>query len=443
MDRRKFTLGLAGALTGLGLPADLRLRPRVNGERLNAQLETLAEFGKNSLGGVSRVAYSEADLQARSYVTELMRRAGLKVSIDVAGNLVGRRSGRNTALPPLVMGSHIDTVPEGGKYDGTVGSLGAVEVAQTLADFEIELWHPLEVIIFQNEEHGSNGSRALSDTFTDADLDIPGHGGITRRDGIRLLGGDPDLLASARRRPGDVAAYLELHIEQGGILEQQGIDIGVVEGIVGNNRWEVTVQGVANHAGATPMHERRDALLAAARFIDSVNRIVTSVPGRQVATVGKLEAKPGAPNVIVGEVILTLEMRDLDRPKVDRLFQRIQDEARNSIGPQTGTEFRFQRFHDKKPVLTNESIQRQIKESAEDLGLSTLLMPSSAGHDSQNIAPLAPIGMIFIPSIGGVSHSAAEYSRPQDITAGANVLLGSLLRLDTGLAGTRDFLRAT
>lgn len=443
MDRREFTLGLASAFVGLGLPAGLRPQPRVNGNRLNAQLETLAEFGKNSLGGVSRVAYSEADLQARAYVTELMRHAGLKVNIDVAGNLVGRRGGHNASLSPLMMGSHIDTVPDGGKYDGTVGSLGAVEAAQTLAELEIALRHPLEVMIFQNEEHGSNGSRAVSDTFTDADLDVQGHGGITRRDGIRLLGGDPERLASARRQPGDIAAYLELHIEQGGKLEQQGIDIGVVEGIVGNNRWEVSIEGFANHAGATPMHERRDALLAAARFIDSVNRIVTSVPGRQVATVGKIEAKPGAPNVIVGEVILTLEMRDLDRAKVHRLFQRIQEEARNRIGPETGTTFQFRQFHDKKPVLTDEGIRRQIKDSAEDLGLSTLMMPSSAGHDSQNIAPLAPIGMIFIPSIGGISHSAAEYSRPEDITAGANVLLRTLLRLDTGLASNPDFTRAT
>jgi N-carbamoyl-L-amino-acid hydrolase len=395
-----------------------------------AHLIDLAEFGKNSQGGVSRVAYSEADIQARQYAMELMRAAQLDVSIDAAGNIVGRRSGTSPSLPPLVMGSHIDSVPQGGKYDGAVGSLGAIEVAQTLAEHELTLVHPLEVIIFQNEEHGSNGSRALSLGLTENDLEVVGHSGMTRRAGIRLIGGNPAALASVKRERGDVAAFLELHIEQGGILDSNGVDIGVVEGIVGNNRWEVTIDGIANHAGTTPMDQRHDALLAAAKFIDAVNRIVTGVPGRQVATVGRIEALPGAPNVIAGKVILTLEMRDLDRPKIEALFEAIHDEATERIAAATKTEFHFRLYHDKKPALTDERIRQIITRAAAELDLSAERTPSSAGHDSQNMALLGPMGMIFIPSVGGISHSADEFSRRDDIINGVNVLLHSLIILD-------------
>ena len=393
-------------------------------------MNALAEFGKNAQGGVTRVAYSAADIQARNYVMELMGAAKLDVSIDAAGNIVGRRVGTDPSLPPLMLGSHIDSVPEGGKFDGAVGSLGAIEAAQTLAENGLTLLHPLEVIIFQNEEHGSNGSRALSSGLTEEDLAVVGHSGMTRSEGIRLIGGDPAALASVRRKRGDIAAFLEVHIEQGGFLDASGVDIGVVEGIVGNNRWEVTIDGVANHAGTTPMNQRHDALLGAAKFIDAVNRIVTGEPGRQVATVGRIEAFPGAPNVIAGQVILTLEMRDLDRPKIEALFEKIYDEATLQIAAVTKTDVHFRLYHDKMPALTDERIRRIIARTANELDLSVEWMPSSAGHDAQNMALIGPMGMIFIPSIGGVSHSTEEFSRPEDVINGANVLLYAILNLD-------------
>lgn len=437
MDRRRFhrtLFGALGAALGATTARDVFTAvfdpPRVDGARLGAQLEALARFGRNELGGVTRVAYTEADRQAREYVMRLMREASLEVTIDAAANLVGRRAGTEPGLPPLLMGSHIDTVPEGGKYDGTVGSIGAIEVARTLAEHGVRLRHPLEVLVFQNEEHGSNGSRALSQAFTEADLAVVNASGKTRREGIAYLGGDPDRLDTVRRAPGSIAAYLELHIEQSGVLEEKRIDIGVVEGIVGINRWSVTVTGEANHAGATPMDRRRDALLAASMFVVAVNRIVTSEPGRQVATVGRIEASPGAPNVIAGRAVLTLELRDLDRAKALRLFGEIEREARERIAPATGTTFGFEPFYDKPPALTDARIRELIAESARELGLATHAMPSAAGHDSQYIAPLGPIGMIFIPSAGGISHSADEYSRPADIANGADVLLRTLLKLD-------------
>ncbi|HEV2131795.1 MAG TPA: hydantoinase/carbamoylase family amidase, partial [Longimicrobiaceae bacterium] len=229
---------------------------RVDGSRLLDRLHVLAQIGRTLEGGVNRPAYSEADLQARAQVREWMRAASLEVSTDAAGNLIGRRAGTEPGLPPLALGSHIDSVPDGGHYDGPVGSLAAIEVAQTLAENGVATRHPLEIIIFQNEEGGLVGSRALSGELREEELDKIAASGRALREGIRLLDGDPDRLAEVRRRPGGIAAFLELHIEQGGILEAEGAEIGVVEGIVGIRWWEVIIEGAANHAGTTPMHQR-------------------------------------------------------------------------------------------------------------------------------------------------------------------------------------------
>jgi len=431
MNRRQFNLSLSSALRFvITEPRQLQSQLRINGRRLNEHLHALAEFGKNPQGGVSRLAYSDADFQGREYVMGLMRGAKLNVSIDAAGNLVGQRAGSDLSLPPLAMGSHIDSVPDGGNYDGDVGSLGAIEVAQTLAENNITLRHPLEVLIFQNEEGGLIGSSAIGRGLTDKDLNLISRSGKTVQEGIKFIGGDSDKLAGVHRKRGDMAAFLELHIEQGGILDSEKIDIGVVEGIVGNNRWDVKVEGFANHAGTTPMNQRRDALLAAAKFTDAVNRVVTSLPGRQVGTVGRIQALPGAYNVIAGEVILGLDLRDLDAAKIALLYRKIVAEAQQ-IAEATGTNFQFKEVTIDVPAPTDQRIRQLIGDSAKELGLTTKLMPSGATQDAQNMARLAPIGMIFVPSVGGISHSPREYSRPQDITNGANVLLYALLKLDT------------
>jgi N-carbamoyl-L-amino-acid hydrolase len=439
INRRRFNSGLLGAVgalmvrPSLTIPSRWAFAPalRVNGERLNAHLAALAEFGKNPQGGVSRVAYSEADRQGREYVMGLMRAAKLDVLIDAAGNIVGRRhaAGGETKMPPLVLGSHIDSVPEGGNYDGDVGSLGAIEVAQTLAENNIKNRLPLEVIIFQNEEGGLYGSQALVDGLTEKALDNVSNSGKTIREGITFIGGDLARLETVKRAKGSIAAYLELHIEQGGTLEAETIDIGVVEGIVGINQWTVTVEGFANHAGTTAMNNRRDALLAAAKFVEAVNRVVTSVPGRQVGTVGRIQAFPGAPNVIPGKVVCTLELRDLDTAKIQMLYQKIRAEA-DQIAQSQKVTFDFKELNTNIPAPTDPRVRAVIDESAKELGLSTKQMPSGAGHDAQDMARLGPVGMIFIPSIGGISHSPKEFSRPKDIENGANVLLGAWMRLD-------------
>lgn len=462
MNRRNFTRTALGAL-GAMLPAtpgaapaegtprapDLRRaqhrqrygahgqerpRLRVNGQRLLQSLRQLSEFGKNADGGANRVAYSDADRAGREYVMGLMRTAGLEVQTDFAGNLIGRRPGTEPGLPPLAFGSHIDSVPGGGHYDGTVGALASVEVAGTLDDAGIRTRHPLEVIIFSNEEGGKTGSRAMSGELEQKELDLLTASGRTIRDGIRFIGGDPQRLNELRRQPGSLAAFLELHIEQGSVLEREGIPIGVVEGIAGIKRWNVTVEGFANHAGTTPMDARRDALLAAARFIQAVPRVATSLPGRQVATVGRIQAFPGAPNVIPGRVTMTLEIRDLDMAKIDQIFHALQVESR-TIGQETATTFAFDHFYTSTAAPTHERLRRVVEEAAAELGLPTLRLPSGAGHDAQSIAQFAPVGMIFIPSAGGISHSPQEFSRPEDIVTGANVLLHAVLRADAAFHG--------
>ena len=430
INRREFTYGLAlsvGALSIERFPFQTQLR--VNQQRIMEHINGLAEFGKNPQGGVSRVAYSDADKQGREYVLGLMKAARLDVTIDAAGNLIGRRRGSNDGLKPLLIGSHIDSVPEGGNYDGVVGSIGAIEVAQTLSENNVTLQHPLEVVIFQNEEGGLIGSRAMDGELTEKELGLVSRSGKTIREGIEFIGGDPNRLSEVKRKKGDIAAYLELHIEQGNTLDTEKINIGVVEGIVGINWWDVTIDGFANHAGTTAMNNRQDALLAAAKFIQAVNRIVTSVPGRQVGTVGRINALPGAPNVIPGKVVLSLELRDLDAGKIKSLYDKIYAEAQQ-IAKDSKTKFDFKEINVNIPAPTDRRIRAIIADAARDMGLSTKLMPSGAGHDAQDMARLGPVGMIFVPSVGGISHSPREFSHPTDIANGTNVLLHTLLKLD-------------
>ena len=430
MNRRDFNLSLLAAVPSLTLRfPQSNAQLRVDGSRLNSHLTELAKFGKTPEGGTNRVAYSDIDQQARQYAMQLMRDAKLEVGVDAAGNIIGRRAGSDAALKPLMIGSHIDSVPQGGSYDGQVGSMSAIEVAQSLAENNVRLKHPLEVIIFQNEEGGTIGSAAISRGLSEKDLNIVTNSKKTIREGIKFIGGDPDRLASIVRKKGDLAGYLELHIEQGGVLYNEKIDIGVVEGIVGINWWEVTIEGFANHAGTTPMNQRHDALLAAAKYIEAVNRVVTSIPGRQVGTVGKIQSFPGAFNVIPGKVATSLELRDLDSTKVETLFEKTMVEVRR-IETETGTKFDFKQVNGSKPALTDTRFRQTIDESAKQLGLTTKALPSGAGHDAQEIADICPVGMIFVPSRDGISHSPREFSKPEDIANGANVLLQSLLRVD-------------
>lgn len=405
---------------------------KVDGARLLKRLEELALIGRNQKGGIDRVAFSDSDLKAREHVMSLMHGTGLEVRIDEAGNIIGRREGSEKELPPILFGSHLDTVPDGGKYDGALGVLAALECIETLKENGVKTRHPLEVVVFSDEEGGTIGSRAMSGEFPPEALEVVSQSGKTIREGVRFLGGDPENIGRAIRRRGEAAAFLELHIEQGGILDSRKIDIGIVEGIVGISRWEVMIEGASNHAGTTPMALRHDALLAASHLVIAVYSVVTSVPGSQVGTVGKIRIEPGAPNVIPGFASMTVELRDLAEAKVRSLYDQIRREAA-LIEEKTGTRISFAELGPPSlPAPTDPRVRRCIEEAAGELGFSAELMASGAGHDAQNIARIAPMGMIFIPSVGGVSHSPQEFSRPEDIERGANVLLQAILKVDQG-----------
>jgi N-carbamoyl-L-amino-acid hydrolase len=399
---------------------------------MQARIEALSRFGANDEGGVDRIAFSAADVAARQWLVTEMEGLGLSVRIDAAGNIIGRREGAEPGLPIIMTGSHIDSVPGGGNYDGDVGVISALEVIEMLNARGITSRHPLEVINFTNEEGGLIGSLALSGKMKLETLAVVSHSGLTMAAGIDKVGGDAANIAEAAYEKGDLAAFIEVHIEQGAILEEENIDIGVVEGIVGIRWWDVVIAGMANHAGTTPMDRRRDAMVAAAQLTLAVNRVARTLPGRQVATVGRIEAFPGAPNVIPGKVVMSLEIRDLDSAKIDRVFEEIRERARD-IMESSGTAIRIAPVEaGSEPAPTDERLQVILSEAAERLGLSYKVMPSGAGHDTQDIIHVAPAGMIFVPSKDGISHSPLEYTSPDDMANGADVLLETILAIDRG-----------
>jgi N-carbamoyl-L-amino-acid hydrolase len=428
LNRRMVLAGSAA----VALPAQSAPSLRVDGDRLRAMLEGLSRFGRPEGGsfadGVSRTAYSDADIAGRAYVMGLMREAGLNPVIDPAGNIIGRRAGTDKGTKPIIIGSHIDSVRAGGNFDGDVGSMGALEVLRTLDDRKLKTRHPVELAIWSNEEGGTVGSTAFAGRLPADALDHRYYG-ISLRDGLKRIGGDPDRLAAAARPAGSLHAYLELHIEQGGILDAAHIPIGVVDGIVCIDQFDVAIVGFANHAGTTPMPGRRNALLAAARLIEAVDAIVKREPGRQVGTVGQLAVFPNAPNVIPGRVELTVELRDLSVAKVTALGQAVQARAAE-IARETDTQISFRPREHIEPALADARVQAHIEAAATALGLPFTHLPSGAGHDAQLLATLGPMGMIFVPSIAGISHSPKELTPWSDCANGANVLLHTLLAVD-------------
>jgi beta-ureidopropionase / N-carbamoyl-L-amino-acid hydrolase len=404
----------------------------VNGKRIEDRINEMARFGRDANGHGYRVAYTQGDIEGRAWFADLMRKAKLDVAIDEAGNITGKRKGKDPSLKPICFGSHIDMVPDGGNYDGTLGSISALEVIEIFNENNFVTNRPLEVIIFANEEGGTIGSKAIAGELMEEGMNQASQSGLTIYDGIKAIGGNPDKIKNCIRRKGDIHAWIELHIEQGGVLEAEGIEIGVVEGIVGIVHWDVTVEGFANHAGTTPMNKRQDALLAASRLVIAVNEVVTSQQGRQVGTIGKLAVQPGAYNVIPGKAVLGLEIRDLSMQKIESLFAEIEKRA-GLIANESGTKISFERRSNAvTPAMTDKNLQATIDSTAKSLGFKTKYMPSGAGHDSQELSVIAPVAMIFVPSVGGISHSPKEFTKSADMTNGANVLLQTVLALDKG-----------
>ena len=424
---------LSAALLAAAPPA---ARPaHVNGDRLRDLLVSLSRFGANPEGGVSRLGFSKEDQAARGWLLERMREAGLEVWVDPAANIHGRRPGSEPSLPVLLFGSHIDSVPQGGNFDGDVGTLGALEVMLTLRDQKAQTRHPLEMVVWSNEEgvhygKGLFGSRAAARGPDEGELAEKDEQGVALSEWLRRYGVNPARIADARLDPRAVAAYLELHIEQGPSLERAGVQIGVVEGIVGIDRYHVSARGFANHAGTTPMDERKDALVAASRLVQAVREEVMAKPGRQVGNVGWVQVSPGAPNVVPGRVRLPIELRDLRRDVIDDMAGRIRARA-DAIARETGVTVVMERYSTDEPAPTDEGLRDLIEGEARAAGYTTMRMPSGAGHDAQSLGRAGiPIGMIFVPSKGGISHSPLERTEWDDCARGADVLYRTLRALD-------------
>jgi N-carbamoyl-L-amino-acid hydrolase len=433
MKRRDF---LGAIAAGAACRLQAAPRPRIEASTIQSQIEALSVFGRPVGGtfkdGVSRIGYSDFDIAGRKFVMDLMKSAGADVRIDPAGNIFASRRGTDSSLPPVLFGSHIDSVPGGGNFDGDLGSLSSVHILRVLNDLHIETRRPLTAVVWACEEASFsgtalNGSRVAAGQIKPADLNQVSRG-MTKAEAIRRIGGDPSRIDQARIEKGKYHAYLELHIEQGGVLAREGVPAGVVDGIVSIDDYEAVITGLANHAGTTPMPDRQDALIAASELTLAVREVATSEPGAQVGTVGHMEVSPNAVNVIPGEVRMSIEFRDLSSAKLERLGQKLRARAA-AIARDTRTEIRITPNGHNESAVAAVEIQRAIESAAGRLRLRTRHLPSGAGHDAQMMATVMPMGMIFVPSIGGISHSPKELTTWQDCANGANVLLEAVLDL--------------
>lgn len=419
--------------------SDIVQFPPIDAERLWQRVQTLAAFTDPDLPWTRR-AFTDLFMRARAWLREQMEQAGLDVRLDEGGNLIGRRAGRNASLPPLVTGSHCDTVMEGGRYDGIIGVLAGIEVAHTLHEQGIVLAHPFEVIDFLSEEPSDYGiscvgSRAYAGTLDASMLAAQRPDGQSLAEGMRNIGARPEALNGPLRGAGSTAAFIELHIEQGPVLESRGLPIGVVTHIVGIRRAQITVKGRPDHAGTTPMDLRRDALVGAARLIDAACLRARQLDGNGryvVATVGHIDVTPNAANAVPGRVDMVLEVRSDDEQIASTFAEELL--AAN-----------IERLHDLRVEasvreLTWSGVTRcapvamqAIEDAAGSFGYPSMRLPSGAGHDGVHIAHTGPIGMIFIPCLDGRSHCAEESIEPAQLLDGTRVLYRSLLNLDERL----------
>jgi N-carbamoyl-L-amino-acid hydrolase len=410
------------------------MSPTVRIDRLRHDIEQVARFGATGQpGGVTRTSFSAADRQVRAWLAEQAARSGLAVRTDGIGNVFLRLPGGGDG-PPVWCGSHLDSVPDGGAFDGALGSLAALEVARRLVEARVPLRRPVEVVVFADEEgnyHHLCGSTALVRDYQPEELaELRGRDGDRLVDALAGMGWDPLAATRTAVEPGTVHAFLELHIEQGAVLESRNAQIGVVTGIVGLGGGELEFTGRQDHAGTTPMPLRRDALRGAAELVGRLPELTASVSEAAVATCGIIALEPGASNVVPRVCRLWLDFRDPDRDRLLTLEQAMVTAA-GEAADRHQLQVTYRRESITDPVRLDERMQRLVEAAATGLGLSTWRMPSGAGHDSQNLAKLAPTGMIFVPSVAGRSHSPAERTAWADVENGANVLLAAVCQLAT------------
>jgi hydantoinase/carbamoylase family amidase len=395
---------------------------------MRADFDALAAIGATPAGGVDRPTFGEAHLAARAWFLERAAAAGLETHVDPAGN--------HSALLPasgrtLLLGSHLDTVPNGGRFDGALGVIAALHVLLAVQDAGLRLPVALEAIDFTDEDGtlvGLLGSEALTGTLADDTLLAPRGGRDALVAGLARAGLREDELASARRDPSSLTAYLELHIEQGPVLERAGIQIGVVTSIVGSRSFRLVFRGAANHAGTTPMDARKDAGLAAAEFAVGAEEIVRrDFPGC-VVTVGDMRLEPGAFNVVPGTARLSLEFRAPELPELEELEAAVLERACVAAAAR-GVELETEPVGRWEPTPLDPSVCDVIEDAARALGLASMRLPSGAGHDAQALAGVTRAGMVFVPSVRGTSHDPSELTVWEDCVNGANVLLAATLAL--------------
>jgi beta-ureidopropionase / N-carbamoyl-L-amino-acid hydrolase len=408
---------------------------RINADRLHESLRQLARIGATAGGGVTRLALTPEDRSARDLLRRWLEDAGLRVRIDDFGNVTGRRAGAESGAAVL-MASHLDTVHRGGRYDGAYGVLAALEVMRTLNDLGLTTRRPLELVNWTNEEGvrfepAMMASGAVAGRFSPSYVyDRTDRQGVRFGDALEQIGYKGD----RGDRPGPAAAYLELHVEQGPVLEDAGVPVGVVEGITGITWSEVVAAGRADHAGPSPMPLRQDALVAAARVIAGVDSIARSIEGA-VGTVGRIAAEPNVINTIPGKVTMSVDLRHSDEGTLTTLFTAMERLTRE-IAEQTGVTMAVNRFWTSEPTPFATEVVEAVQAAADELGVPTRRVWSGAGHDAKYMQEIVPSAMIFVRSINGLSHCEQEYSTPEDLEAGANVLLHAALRL-AGVTGER------
>ena len=416
------------------LPADVAINKR----RLLRDLNAVSRIGIGSHGAVTRLVFSIKELRSRQLLIHLMRQAGLKIYIDPIGNIFGRLNGHDPKAPAVLAGSHLDTVIHGGKYDGPVGVIGALEAVRTIRENKIALRSPVEVVCFVGEESSRFGYSTLGSSLVAGEVQVKDLAHAEDAQGTRLedvlagLGISRRNLLSLKRNPKTLKAYLELHIEQGPILEAKGKRIGLVTAIAAPSRFRVIYKGQADHSGTTPMEMRKDALVASARLIEYVERVCKRFSamerGRVVGTVGALKIEPGVINAVPGKAELSIDIRSITAKSKDRVAWLIKKEAR-SIAAKRRLEVDILPLREEDPVPLDRRLLRVTQGICQRKNIDYEIMPSGAGHDAMQIAKIAPAGMIFIPSSRGISHNPQEWTDPEDICLGAQLLLETMIRV--------------
>jgi N-carbamoyl-L-amino-acid hydrolase len=407
----------------------------VNAERLKTDIENLAQIGRREGSGLFRMAFSDGDIEGRQWFKEKLQQSGLDIYEDGAANIHGRLNWDNQT-PSVMTGSHLDTVPGAGHLDGALGVLVGLECLRRIKEENLVLQYPLEVVAFSDEEGrfgGMLGSQAIAGKHTPESIESAVDlNGVRLVDAMKQQGYDAMQALHARRNPKSIHAFIELHIEQGPILDQMGFSVGLVDSIAGLFKWEVSLIGTPNHAGTTPMHMRNDAFQALAEFSSQIQRVLDENGSeRSVATIGKVEISPGAANVVPGKVIFSLEARDTD-PQVLNDLRNAFRRALSAIARRSNVMFEFTVLSEIDPVKCDVGLIKEMKKVADSLKIPSLQMASGAAHDTQFIASITRAAMIFVPSKDGRSHSTAEWTDMEHIEKGANVLLNTLVEIAGG-----------